>query len=694
MVLSGLVMKYVVDPRKVFFIVSALLFVCMMWVAPQVGITGDEPIDSANGKYSLAYYLHGDTTFVDYSKVPEVKIPHMKYYGVGFEILPALIVKYFGMEEHEYLIRHVLCAIFGFLFMLFAALTAKELKDWKLAIVTLLLMGLSPIVFGLSFLDSKDVPMAAGFAMAVYGFLRIYKKIPLFKWTDVILAIVGIALAVSIRVGGLLLPFYFAVGGIMLFFFRKDLRKSLLKRPYKSLGRIIGVAFGIVVVGVVLGCCAYPNFFYEGPVMHIKNAFKLVKEFKQQIPMLYEGEIISSLHLPDFYLLKSYLTTIPLITWAGIVLFVLQAKKVWMNYDRMAVLFILFTLLFPPLYITLGGSNIYNGWRHSLFIFSSFAAVAAIGFYETYYSLKNARLRKGFVLAAVIGAMPTACWMVNNSKYCYSYYNALIAQPYLNYDMDYYETSCQIGYDWLVKNVISESDTLVRVGAKNITVPNYQKVRKYKNAEVHLCSFRGFAEYDYDYIILSLQFIPVQVLKTFFPPRGTVHLEYIEGHPVCAVIKKENKFDSEGIRQLKMANIDGGMELLEKAYAYNPQNFGIWFWMGYGYYYQKEYRKAIEFWGKYLSFWPGSAEQNEIALVCAGRAFVELGMYDQAIQILKQAENTVRSENYRKFLITNLGIAYAQKKAYRQAIPYLEKAVQFSPELQGLLSECYKKLQK
>lgn len=107
-----------------------------------------------------------------------------------------------------------------------------------------------------------------------------------------------------------------------------------------------------------------------------------------------------------------------------------------MNYDRMAVLFILFTLLFPPLYITLGGSNIYNGWRHSLFIFSSFAVVAAIGFYETYYSLKNARLRKGFVLAAVIGAMPTACWMVNNSKYCYSYYNALIAQPYLNYDMD------------------------------------------------------------------------------------------------------------------------------------------------------------------------------------------------------------------------------------------------------------------
>jgi tetratricopeptide (TPR) repeat protein len=80
--------------------------------------------------------------------------------------------------------------------------------------------------------------------------------------------------------------------------------------------------------------------------------------------------------------------------------------------------------------------------------------------------------------------------------------------------------------------------------------------------------------------------------------------------------------------------------------------------------------------------------------VCAGRAFVELGMYDQAIQILKQAENTVRSENYRKFLITNLGIAYARKKVYRQAIPYLEKAVQFSPELQGLLSECYKQLQK
>lgn len=675
-------------PRIVFYCIALVLFAVLMSIAPQVGITGDEPLDAANGKYCLEYYTHGDTSFADYSKVPAVKIPHMKYYGVGFEILPAFIVKYWGMGTQEYLIRHLLNAIFGFLFMLFAGLIAKEVKNWRLACITLLVMGISPIVFGLSFFDSKDIPMAAGFAIAIYAFFRIYKTLPKFNKMDVMWAVFGIALAVSIRVGGLLLPFYFGVGGLLCLYFRPDLRNLFVRKEYAVCGRIFGIGILIIVAGCLLGFCAYPNFFYEGPVGHIKHAFQLVKEFKQQIPMLYKGEIITSLNLPPFYLWKSYLITIPFFAWLGVILFLFHFPRIWNSYNKVCVIFLLFTLVFPPLYIGLGDSNIYNGWRHTLFIFSSFAAISAVGMYETYESLHRKSWKKIYLVVMLTVTLPTVFWMCRNYKYCYSYYNPLIAEPYLNYDMDYYETACVNSFEWLMKNVVSKSDSLVRVGAKNISVVAYQNARRYKNVDVKLCAFRGYAESDFDYQILSLQFIPAKVLKTFFPPKGTIHVETIEGKPVCAVVKKENHYDADGIRSVRLGKIEEGMDLLEKSYRYNPANFGIWFWMGYGYYYQKKYKKSIELLGKYVYFWPSSGEQIEIAFIFSGLSFLQLKLFDQAIQTLKQAERMTKSPENQLLIYANLGRAYYYEQNYKAALPYLKQSVQKYPDLKEILYDC------
>lgn len=687
-------LKFIHEQEKaqiLFYIIAIVLFLCLMSVAPQVGVTGDEPVDSANGKYCLEYYVRGDTSFADYSKVPAVKIPHMKYYGVGFEVLPAFFVKYGGLGTQEYLIRHILNAIFGFLFMLFAGLIARELKNWWLACVALLIIGISPIVFGLSFFDSKDIPMATGFAIAIYAFLRIYKTLPKFNKYDVVLAVFGIALAVSIRVGGLLLPFYFGVGGILCLYFRPDLRNLFVRKEYRVWGRMVGTGVLIIVIGCLLGFCAYPNFFHEGPVRHIGHAFQLVKEFKQQIPMLYKGEMITSLNLPPFYLWKSYLTTVPLFAWLGILLFLFHLPRIWVGYNKMFILFLLFTLVFPPLYIGLGDSNIYNGWRHTLFIFSSFAVISAIGIYETYGWLRRDMWKRVYLVVMLAVTLPTVYWMVRNYKYCYSYYNPLITEPYLNYDMDYYETACVNSFEWLMKNVVSKSDTLVRVGAKNISVEAYQRARKYKNVAVKTCAFRGYAESDFDYQILSLQFIPAKVLKAFFPPKGTIHVETIDGKPVCAVIEKENRYDVDGIRLIRQGKIDRGMDLLEKSYQYNPGNFGIWFWMGYGYYYQKKYKKSIELLGKYVYFWPSSGEQIEIAFIFSGLSFLQLKSFDQAIQTLKQAERMTKSPENQLLIFANLGRAYYYKQNYEAALPYLKQGVQKYPELKDILYDCYLK---
>ncbi len=150
--------------KWMFVALAAILAVCMAFTATRVGVTGDEFLDNLNGYYALKYYADGDTTFVDYSQVPEFNhgFRHMKYYGVGFELWPSFAIRYLHLPEQQlYLFRHLLCAFWGYLLIIFTALTAKRLAGYKAAIFALLLMALTPVLFGLSFFATKDIPFAA-----------------------------------------------------------------------------------------------------------------------------------------------------------------------------------------------------------------------------------------------------------------------------------------------------------------------------------------------------------------------------------------------------------------------------------------------------------------------------------------------------------------------------------------------------
>lgn len=676
-----------------FKLIVLLVFIAMVFVAYHTGTGGDDILDGNNGRYALKYYCEGDTTFADYSKVPDMRTPHLKYYGVGFEILPAIVNKVFHVQEHEFLIRRMLIALFGFLLMLFSALIAKDLKNWTLASITLVAITLMPTVFGLSFYGSKDIPLAAAFAIGIYGFLRIYRVFPILKVWDCIWAFIGIALAVSIRIGGLLLPFYFALGFIICLLVRKDLRELMFHKKLGTIIKVVALCGGGAALACLVGLCAYPNFFYEGPIDHIRNAFAMVSKFKQNIPFMFAGKLEVSTHLPDYYLLKSYFITIPVFIWIGIVFFLALGKKIFRGYDQVGLILLLFAAIFPGLYISWTDANVYTGWRHTLFIASAIAVISSIGLYEMYLFLKNKWRQRMYAIIIILIALPTAWWMLSNYKYTYSYYNVFVKEPYLNYEQDYFETSCIKAYDWLHENVLKKTQDKVTISTKIFTPVRYSQTLGDTNVIIKVIPFMAFADTDCDYSIINYQIISSKILKTFFPPKGTVYTECVDGKPVCAVVKRENKYDSHGIKAIREGKIDEGMALLEKAWQYNPNNFGIWFWMGYGYYYQKKFDKAIAFFQKYMGFWPGKS-QAEQAMIMSGRSFIELKMYDQAIQVLKQVEKVVQGQEERQFVNANLGIAYANKGLYKQSVVYLKQAVTSYPDLNGLLKECYMKTQQ
>ncbi|MDR0712126.1 MAG: glycosyltransferase family 39 protein [Prevotellaceae bacterium] len=682
--------------RRILAALSGVTLLALLFVATQSGATGDEMLDGNNGKYYLKYYTEGDTSFANYPQnAPEVRLPFFqKYYGGGYEMLPAIAVKYFGLSQHEFLIRHLLCALFGFVFMLFAALTARELKDSLLACIALLVMALTPVVFGWSMFETKDIPHAAGYAIAVFAFVRILKKLPRLTWQDAAMAIVGIALATSIRIGGLLLVGYLGVGALLAVAIKKSLREKLLRKPYAALCKVILALGGVTIAGSLLGLCFYPNFFYEGPVAHVKNALFLVSKFPQRIPMLWEGRQIDSLNLPDGYLMKSFAMTIPVFALGGFFLFFCNIRRVWKTMDRASVLLLLFTIFFPIAYVLYTNASLYNFWRHLTFIYSSFAVVAAAGIYETLFWVKKAKYAKvwrcAFSGAVAILMATVLAWMVRNYKYTYAYFNVFVPKPYMSYDLDYFETSIIPALEWLIKNELKNRDDTVKIGAKNANAIAYAKTKQYGNVNVEQISFRNFAEANVDYAILNLQFIPPNVLKTSFPPKGAIHTEAVDGKPICTVVKK-NKLDSRGIQAVRAGRISEGMKLLEEAGAYDPTNFGIWFWMGYGYFQQQAYDKAIRFFTSYLNFWP-HPNQIGFAKMYIGASQVNLQQLDAGIQTLQEAAPLVKDEGNKKFIDANLGIAYFNKREYEQAVSYMKNAVDAYPHLNAFIAQAHSQM--
>ena len=138
----------------------------MVWMSIGFGVNGDEKFQVDYSKKLWAYYSSGgkDTSALN---IPE---GNMHLYGGLFDMTAVSINKLLGIENEfspaYHTTRRVLCAVFGFIAILFTCLFARDLGGWPLAFLTLLLMSFTPRFFGDSMVNPKDIPFAAGYIMA------------------------------------------------------------------------------------------------------------------------------------------------------------------------------------------------------------------------------------------------------------------------------------------------------------------------------------------------------------------------------------------------------------------------------------------------------------------------------------------------------------------------------------------------
>ena len=437
--------------KTTFWAILGIIALLTLYLSTQTGINADEDYQAKYSESLINWYSGKDAT----AETFERRGAPMYIYGGFFEVIAGATNRALGNASESipyHNTRHVLVAIFGLLAMLFTALTVRRIANWRAATIALLLMAISPYFLGNAIMNPKDIPFAAGFAIALYYMVRFFQTAPNeTNWKIITGLIFGLSLAFGTRAGGLLLFAYFGLFTIVHIntnygfgnFFSD---KSLLIK-YLKLGLLI-------FIGGYLGGLVFWPFGLIKPFSNPFVALSKFEELANSISVLYNGVNFMSNEVPTSYAIRSILQTTPLIVLLGLFISVPLSLKMLKRYGALMTFIAFFAVVFPIGYVMLKHSNMYNQWRHLLFVYPGIITLTALSINAMYEILeqKNRKIAFTFLIVLLIGSINPILHIAKNQGLSYIYYNEAVGgvKPQLgNFETDYWGISMRKGIEYL-----------------------------------------------------------------------------------------------------------------------------------------------------------------------------------------------------------------------------------------------------
>ncbi len=652
--------------RLVFAVLAIVFFFLMPLLSLDAGISGDEEVNYRHAGYVLDYY----TTMGEDTAALNTPVTKLQFYGQSFDNFTALFNRTFGID-HEMEWRHVFNSLAGWLTLIIASLLAVRIAGWRAGLFTMLLLFFSPRFLGHSYNNPKDIPFALGYIFSIYYFIMFLKRFPKPGNRVVFLSLLGVALAISIRIGGLLLIAYlFLFSG--LYFLITSPRKSFLgKTNVNRLGKLLKYLLIITIGGYFLGLVFWP-YALKNPINNPLEALNLMTNFSASLRQLFGGEIIWSDHLPWYYLSKYILISIPLIVLTGVVLFFFMFKKLKGNLNYLWMFLILFVFVFPVAYIINKESNVYGGWRHVLFIYPPMVIASGLGFEALTRSIKNKYVKIGAGLFVLFLAYHPVKHIIKNHPLEYIYYNQMVGGvdgAYGNFEMDYYYHSVRPATEWLLNYLEDRSDMDEIIIATNFAHTVKYYTRNNDNIKVVYIRYYDRGNSDWDYAIVANSYInPYQLQKDIWPPKNTIHTIKVDNSPVCAILERKTKDNYRAYQALQNKDYSKAISLYEESLKVQPDNESALMNLAIAYMETRQFNKSLQTITKCLEIYP----DYDKALNVLGITYMNMNQLDHALGVfnkITQVNSKFVSAYY------NIGVAYMRLNNSELAINYLKQAI-------------------
>jgi len=669
---------------RLLFIASCLF---MMYFMPSksfdYGITWDSKLHNEYG-YNMLKYFESDgkdtTCFTSHRDYP--------FYGEHINVIASYINKNYEPSWGEFGTRHLLNSIYGLIAVIFCGLIAFELAGWRSALMALWIIFLTPSFFGHSMNNPTDIPLATGFAIGVYGIIRILKNLPKFNASAVFVFAIGLGVAIGSRIVGVLLVAYLGLfmGILWLLYAKKESIGKALKLiwPYAlvlSCAAVLGYMFG-------LSLWPYGQFRpIENPLQALtKSSGNAFYAYNLE---LWEGQKTYMIYTPWYYLLKFLGITLPLFVLTGIASALLGSYFVFKNNrNKLVIALVLFTVVFPIVYAEMKNITYYNGWRHYLFIYPSLAALAALGC-DSLYRLAKPVWLKYILLAAMLGlAGKSTLWMIKNHPNEYVYFNELVGGingAYGNYETDYYSNSVRAAAEWIANNEPKNKKLTVVVNNEPLTASYFTK-RLSDSINVYWTRDYEEEKQFWDYEILTTRtYSKAQLLNGGFPPKGTVFEVKADDVPLAVVVKRQVWWMPLGYRAIDSQKIDSAVYYFREAVKWDDKSEEAHRMYGFALMGANSLDSANMEFDKSIALYPEnySAYSNKTLLAFNKKDFqncIKIG--EQAIKL---KENLTEAYYYVALAKLNLNDTYG-------AIATLEKSIKNGgqiPEIYYYLGKAY-----
>lgn len=658
------------------------------------GMTWDEPDNAKYAEDILKYFF----SFGENQNVFDITNPknrvysHLINYGLFFDSFAALVAKVSPFSLYE--TRHLLNALVAVIGMSFTAMAAREMANWRTALIAFFIILFTPFYFGHGMNNPKDIPFAAGFVMSLYFILRFLKQLPKPQISTIIYVILSIAFVNSIRIGGLML-----LGILGLFtglIWLMQSKSNGLKFSLPLIPKYAKYVIGIGLVSYILGILPWP-YGLQNP---IENPFIALKSFTQfsnvTIYEIFEGERLYMNLVPWYYIPKFLLIGNPLYAVGGLALGALALFIPKIKIDKGALWFFAFALVFPIAYAAYGESTLYNGWRHFIFVYPAMVILAAAGWEMLFQKSKNKILSGlvGLILLSLI--LKTGFWMVKYHPHQYTYYNELIggySGAYAKYEGDSYGNGIRSAFEKLneLAPEIQQQKTLV---AFNMTGWDWEhpETEHYFGKNIIPSWVRDYERYKkpWDYAIFFPRTFAVEELKNgAYPPKGTIYTEEVEGKPLYAIVKRENDFMSQGFELLGKNQFAEAAANFKSYTEYDNLNEEAWRQLGLCYLNLGEWENAR------------IALENAININPESHiGYSYLGVYfarqNNAVKAMELFEKAISLKVNHSFAYQQLGNIQFQTQQYAKAIENLESAMNYvgrpDPQSLNLIGACYSNL--
>ena len=571
--------------RFLFAFLMIALLVLMPVLSPDYGISGDEYAQKVYGELIVEHF-NSDGEYklpADHPRYPNQNAmdmqPNLWLYGGGFDYFAAKVNDWFPAYD-DYEVRHLLNALTGLMLIFLTGLMAKEITNsWRMGFIAALLIAISPRIFGHSFMNPKDIPFAAAYMLAMVNSIRIIKHLPNPGLKPMLFTSIGIALAISIRIGGLILVGLLGLFVIIAFLWRSDLRKQLLHSTL-VLPLIIKL-FVVVILGYLGGLMFWP-YGLDSIIANPLTALSEMTNFSTAIQMLFEGNHYWSDNLPWYYIPKWQVMAAPLATLLGLILAVSLFFKAKTKDNSLLLFLTLFAGVFPVAYALIQDSAVYDGMRQFIFVYPIFVVLAAFGWSSLagMFSNKTMEIGSMAVLAALV-ALPVS-WMVKNHPYQYVYINEAfggVKNAETQYETDYWMISAKRLAEWIVENVPeaqnTDEDVLIALSDNTQALKHYLK--PYTDAKKLRATWvkydRREDRDDWDYMISFHRFKNEGLIESgAWPLAEVVYEEKVDGVTIGAISKRTDNFAKAAKDAEKKGDVNTAIDYYKKAIQANPKN--------------------------------------------------------------------------------------------------------------------------